>query len=219
MNELIQQTDELLKQVNQILSTHAVSSDEYSRDWSLEDPYRGSDIGQDNLFDILGLGHNENIHSRLLGYLLNPKANHGHADTFLELFLNAADIKDINRCQIRVVLEKHIPISNRRIDIYLTDGVNRIIIENKIWAPDQKSQLADYFEYGLSDLKPLGKLTLLYLTLEGADPSFSSMGCFDQQQKMQPHLKLVSYRDFVYPWIKECLGKGSRIFLLSRRRS
>ncbi len=207
MNELLQQTDELIKRANQILSTHAVSWAEASPDRSLNDHWQGNDGGPDNLFDILGLGHKEIIHSRLLGYLLNPNANHGHSDTFLELFLKAANIKGFNSRQTRVVLEKHIPVSNRRIDIYLTDGVNRIIIENKIWATDQKCQLADYFEYGLSDSKHLGKLTILYLTLEGADPSFGSMGCFDQQQKMQPYLKAVSYRDLIHPWIEECMGR------------
>ncbi|MDJ1497662.1 PD-(D/E)XK nuclease family protein [Cytophagaceae bacterium DM2B3-1] len=161
---------------------------------------------ESNLFQILGLEKNEVKHSRLIGYLLNPLAGHGHKDVFAKLFLSGLGMDYINTTQLRVELEKCIPVSNRRIDIYLTDGVHRIIIENKIEAADQPDQLWDYFTFGTSELEPDGKLTLVYLTPRGSDPSLGSVGNWEQASRLQAHLKTVCYRQFICHWIEQCMA-------------
>jgi hypothetical protein len=164
------------------------------------------DIGSDfSLFQVLGVENDEVKHSRWIGYLLNPAANHGHGSAFLDLFLQRLNLTCFDAAKVSVHLEKTVGESRRRMDIFITDGMHRIIIENKIWAFDQEKQLADYFTYGQADLQQGASLTLLYLTLEGSDPAWHSLGTAASATRLHSHLKTVSYRKFIYPWVCQCL--------------
>ena len=104
-----------------------------------------------NVFSILKLENNEvRTHSALLGELLNPKGSHGMKTTFLELFLK--EIFENESCLIpestSIGIEEHIGKINSdyteggRIDVILKDKRNNVIlIENKIYAGEQKNQL------------------------------------------------------------------------------
>lgn len=102
-----------------------------------------------NVFNILGLTTNEvRTHSAFIAELLNPNGSHGKKDTFLSLFLQQMEIKDFYSEDARVVVEKHVGFISSdtteggNIDIIAIDKDNRaVIIENKIYAPDQPSQL------------------------------------------------------------------------------
>ena len=58
---------------------------------------------------------------------------------FLELFLEQVDIEGFDLTTATVQREYH------NIDIFLTNGKRAIIIENKIYAPDQPQQLQRYY--------------------------------------------------------------------------
>lgn len=93
-----------------------------------------------NVFSTLCLCSDETrLHSRLLAALLNPKANHGLGNAFLESFLRAIGLPPdyISGCKEPIVersIGRTADTSGGRIDIILEDGKQRraIIIENKM---------------------------------------------------------------------------------------
>ena len=105
-----------------------------------------------NVFDVLGLSTSEvGLHSAILASLLMPRG-HGAGRQFLEAFLKIPCLDLPNRFldpeKTVVEKEKYIgPVTDTeggRIDLYLTDGKNYLIIENKIYAADQQNQLLRY---------------------------------------------------------------------------
>ncbi len=155
-----------------------------------------------NVFSILKLENNEvRTHSALLGELLNPKGSHGMKTTFLELFLK--EIFENESCLIpestSIGIEEHIGKINSdyteggRIDVILKDKRNNVIlIENKIYAGEQKNQLIRY-----KNAYPNAKI--LFLTLFGND-SFRSEGL-----NAEAHYKLISYENHIINWLQKCL--------------
>ena len=134
-----------------------------------------------NVFSALDICSDEvRLHSRLLATLLNPKANHGLGNEFLKLFLIALGLPEdyIAYCKEQIV-ERSIgevtETTGGRIDIILEDGKHAVIIENKIYAGDQPNQLLRYHNYGV---KTFGEnnFKLVYLTLNGSEPSSNSLG-------------------------------------------
>lgn len=128
-----------------------------------------------NVFTTLLKQHDEvRLHSRFLSFLLNPKSNHNQNDLFLSLFLQECGIandyfNDLTRCQTLCEYEN--------IDIYITDGNKHIIIENKVWAGDQKAQIKRYIETINYENKPLSNdnLIVIYLSLDRFSPSKFSL--------------------------------------------
>ncbi|MDZ7774414.1 MAG: PD-(D/E)XK nuclease family protein [Bacteroidales bacterium] len=102
-----------------------------------------------NIFSVLKVETDEvSTHSRFIAELLNPRGSHGKGDEFLKIFINYInDIysKELQKIEIdtnkaSVITEK--PIENGRIDIFIKDPKNNIIlIENKIYASEQPDQL------------------------------------------------------------------------------
>ncbi|QTE36817.1 PD-(D/E)XK nuclease family protein [Mucilaginibacter gossypii] len=156
-----------------------------------------------NVFRILKLESSEvRMHSAFIAELLNPKGSHGQKDTFLKLFINLfcfkGNLLDSMSCKVKV--EDNIgKISDDgteggRIDISITDKYNhQIIIENKIYASDQKFQLTRYFNYSID-------ADIVYLTLDGKLPSESSKG----QLEEGIHYKSYSYKQDVIIWLEQC---------------
>jgi len=94
----------------------------------------------------------ENLHSKLLAGLLNPKENHGLGSLCLETFIQQIDVNFDVKFIDSVCITTEYNIHGRFIDIFIEwkDDDNKkhaIIIENKLHdAPDQENQLNDYFE-------------------------------------------------------------------------
>ena len=94
----------------------------------------------------------ENLHSKLLAGLLNPKENHGLGSLCLETFIQQIDVNFDVKFIDSVCITTEYNIHGRFIDIFIEwkDDDNKkhaIIIENKLHdASDQKNQLNDYFE-------------------------------------------------------------------------
>ena len=155
-----------------------------------------------NVFDVLGLTADEvGLHSTFIASLLSP-GRHGAGKQFLEAFLRMPGLKlpegFLDTEKVRVERELYIgPKTDKtggRIDLFLTDGVNSLIIENKIYAEDQEHQLLRYHNF-----KPNGHL--VYLSLyEDVKPSESSLG------GLPPELVIcISYRYDIIQWLRECV--------------
>ena len=131
-----------------------------------------------NIFEALGVHRTERVHSSLLGFLLNPKENHGLGDRFLKRFLQTAmenppkivsltaveiDLLDLSQAEIR--------IEHNHNDVLIRDARNHIgvIVENKIDSTQHSDQLARYHQF---ELKHYPERTVfgIYLTVDGDEP-------------------------------------------------
>ncbi|MDB5150847.1 MAG: hypothetical protein JWQ57_4867, partial [Mucilaginibacter sp.] len=156
-----------------------------------------------NVFRILKLESSEvRMHSAFIAELLDPKGSHGQKDTFLKLFINLFCFKgnSIDSISCKVKVEDNIgKISENgteggRLDISITDKNNhQVIIENKIYAGDQKFQLTRYFNYSVN-------ADILYLTLDGKLPSVSSK----DELEDGVHYKCYSYKQDIITWLEQC---------------
>ena len=164
-----------------------------------------------NIFNVIGLSSEEvRLHSSLIAELLNPKGSHGLGNIFLKEFLKILDIPtdyiDIKHCSQEKITERNIgritytDTDGGRIDIIIEDGNHAIIIENKIYAEDQKNQLLRYYNYG-SKKFPNG-FKLIYLTLDGHDASSYSLG-----NKKYECLN-ISYENEIIDWLGTCYEKA-----------
>jgi len=130
------------------------------------------DLRSFNLFDVLGVGHQEIQHSNFLAWLLNPKQSHGIGNYFLKSFINElTGISSTNRIQWMLSdLEKVTILREwKNIDILIKsrDPDFVICIENKSRKQTGKSgddQLVKYA--GTVDQYFLGEFdcAFVYLT-------------------------------------------------------
>jgi len=156
-----------------------------------------------NVFRILKLESSEvRMHSAFLAELLNPNGSHGQKDIFLKLFIEKLCYKrnafDTSHCNI--IVEKYLGprdeenATGGRLDICIRDRNDHfIVIENKIYAPDQPKQLERYHKE-----HPNGDL--FYLTLDGSLPSESSKGFLVEGEDF----KCLSYQDNILEWLEAC---------------
>lgn len=151
-----------------------------------------------NIYDTVPKRHYEDIHNSMLAYLLDPLEKHACKDLFLKKFLEEIKSKLSKEHQeliTNMVIEKtnvylEYPLSsNERVDVFITDGIRKIIIENKInGAKDQPEQLIRY-------KKACPGAVILYLSKKGHKP------CKKTIQKKNNHVLkdcsdyyIISYR-------------------------
>ncbi|MDF7801286.1 PD-(D/E)XK nuclease family protein [Pontiellaceae bacterium B1224] len=153
-----------------------------------------------NVFSILGMeGQEVKTHSAFLRELLDPKGTHAMGDHFLELFLQIPQIEGkLNATSSKVVAEYYVGRIDSEyseggfIDLLIEDkDKKRIIIENKIYAGDQKNQLLRYQRFDPS-------AELIYLTLDGHDASTESLG--GEEIDYKP----ISYANEILNWLCDC---------------
>ena len=170
-----------------------------------------------NLFNILGLWSDEvRLHSAFLAELLNPKGKHGLKSRFLQAFIEIINSSqklkiDLDVDNVNVEVEVYIgKVDSKkaiggRIDILISDGVNAIIIENKIYAGDSFQQLTRYYNYGIEkykvDKEGEENFDILYLTLFGTDASEASAG---KDKERVPYASISYYYD-ILRWLERCL--------------
>jgi hypothetical protein len=166
-----------------------------------------------NVFDILGVRSNELSHSSILTNLLDAKGKHGQKDVFLKLFLeqinsrfkenthfyhdylnnfetqNASANKEIYVGGVNFDLAE-----GGRVDIVITSGNQNIIIENKIYAGDQEQQLLRYNNHFKNQ-------PIIYLTLDGSEPSVHSKGNLVLNQDFI----CCSYKTDIKEWLEKCI--------------
>lgn len=154
---------------------------------------------QFNIFHICGIEHYETSHSTILAGILNPNGNHGQGDTFLKAFLESVSnpiwLSEFDTKTASVKTEYD--TSNGRIDILITNDKNQaIIIENKIYAPDQPKQLIRYDKFAKKTFHK-GNYAILYLTLWGDEASKESAEGVTYQ--------CISYRTTILKWLDKCM--------------
>lgn len=166
-----------------------------------------------NVFNVLGLWSEEvRLHSAMLAELLNPEGSHGCGDAFLVEFLrevlyNDKKIQDLSKAIITT--EYNIGYISKdgmnggRIDILIEmpneSSLPALIIENKIYAGDQANQLRRYYNWGLGHFYSPEKFKILYLTLDGSNPSSDSIG-----KGKDFNYETISYANHIRMWLNRC---------------
>ena len=159
--------------------------------------------GRFNMFRICGVNHYENTHSAIIAELLNPKGSHSLKSAFLEAFLNLIDKDSIpttfNPSTATAYTEY--TTDNGRIDILIEDDQkNALIIENKIYAPDQREQLKRYNQYAQKQYRAY---KIYYLTLLGDKAS--------EQSGEGVNYLPISYSDTIIKWLDQCITLSARL--------
>lgn len=149
-----------------------------------------------NIFKLLKVTTSEvRLHSPFIANLLDIKGNHGQGDTFLKIFQTVFAITDFEPSKAWTRIEeykgKKTEVDGGFVDIIITSNDRNIIIENKIYAPDQDNQLLRYSK--------IPNLTLFYLTLYGTEASDRSLGK-DRDVKYTP----ISYAVDIVNWLELC---------------
>lgn len=163
-----------------------------------------------NIFNVLGLTSNEvKLHSALIAELLNPDGAHGMKDQFLKAFIEVLDISDFNLKTKSALVEKEKYIGRKTqttggiLDIIVADTYRAIVIENKIYAPDQNNQLLRYknFAQKYEDYK------LYYLTLHCCNAKDTSIGLHSSMN--HDDYECISYEKHILDWINKCIELSS----------
>lgn len=158
-----------------------------------------------NVFDIIGLRNSEvKMHSAMLNELLNAKGKHGMKDVFLNLFMHEIGINDfqINTENSNSRAEVYTGIveddKGGRIDIIIKDNENNaIIIENKIYADEQKNQLIRYYNHNQT-------AKILFLTLHGLPPNSIKFESEEKSLDISDKVISISYKEHILNWLVKC---------------
>ena len=162
--------------------------------------YDKYEAGRPQPFNIFSALHREsdevNLHSRFLHALLDYKRPDDETRGNLADFLRHVGVGNFEQHGVEVKREKD------NIDILITtkDRQHAVAIENKIGAGDRPRQLCRYY----NELKDKGyvNIHLLYLTLNGGDPSKASF-C-GAHCEARSHYETISYKDTLPSWSERC---------------
>ncbi len=133
-----------------------------------------------NVFETIGFVGNELMHSNFLAFLLDPKRNDGLRDLFFKEVLRKtlgtahktllpSMFKNLDSIDLGQTLVRR---EHQNIDILLTNETHNlaVIIENKIWSPEQSGQL-DKYDRIVRYSHPNWDVLKIYLTPRGGPPS------------------------------------------------
>ena len=148
-----------------------------------------------DVFDALRLHGDEQFHSNLLAWLLDPRGSHGLGDHFLQRFLGASGaaraIPAVHRSSTVVRREKSLEFHGEygRLDIWMlnVDADFVCAVENKVWAPEGEGQLAWYRRVLARDHEGQ-HVHRVFLTPRGVQPD-------DPQER--EHWTTMSYTDIL----------------------
>lgn len=156
------------------------------------------------LISVFGNATSELSHSYLLYVLLKPKNFSNSEDigrSFLNLISDKCGIEKLKQDRILSIEREKVTNTGRRIDIYVTTENYNIIVENKIFAGDQESQLQDYVDY-IEQYSPKKTTIVLYLTPFGQEPSSWSIPKSNiNKLKNQNRFAAISYERDIYGWL------------------
>ena len=169
-----------------------------------------------NLFDALRLKESEKVHSAFIAELLNPNGQHGFGDKFLRAFIKSVDCLNdwgFSADSAKIKTEHHIDPINKNhtqggvIDILIQSQEKAIIIENKIYAPDQPKQLIRYRNYAQKLVKSKDNYRLIYLKLDGSEASYDST---KNQLYANKDYYTIGYSSEILEWLKVCESESSQ---------
>ena len=169
-----------------------------------------------NIFTLFhGFSDEVNLHSNFIASLLDPNGDHYKNDLFLKLFLEMCGIDDFSIDTSRATVFKEF----KHIDIYISDGKKHIILENKVYAKDQPTQIARYIDTiqnkGVED----EDIYVLYLHPDRELPKENSLGGYKLNQdntKLEKdgssiNFKVISYSKEILEWIDKCKNEVSNL--------
>ena len=202
----------LLHKVNQLVQEEKILKREKER--------RGENY---NIFEVMhAQGDEVYTHSAIIASLLNPKWNHGCNSTFLKIFVDhlketlpIVDFSldtDLEKCHVYVEYNiGNVSSENEsggRIDTIIQSEKRdkAIIIENKIYADDQKKQLYRYKNYAQTHYK---SNIILYLTLDGHVPSNDSTSGEMFSMEEGKDFFCIDYKSFIRDWLISCKEKAA----------
>ena len=170
-------------------------------------------------YNIFTLFHNfsdeVNLHSNFIASLLDPNGDHYKSDLFLKLFLETCGIDDFGIDTSRATVFKEF----KHIDIYISDGKKHIILENKVYAKDQPTQIARYIDTiqnkgaEKKDVED-EDICVLYLHPDGKLPDDQSFGDYHAKllgENPSIKFKVISYSKEILEWIDKCKNEVSNI--------
>ena len=169
-----------------------------------------------NIFTLFhGFSDEVNLHSNFIASLLDPNGDHYKNDLFLKLFLETCDIDDLSIDTSRTTVFKEF----KHIDIYISDGKKHIILENKVYAKDQPTQIARYIEAIKKEGAEDEDIYVLYLHPDRELPKENSLGGYKLNQdntKLEKdgssiNFKVISYGKEILEWIDRCKNEVSNI--------
>lgn len=161
-----------------------------------------------------------NLHSNFIASLLDPNGDHYKNDLFLKLFLETCGIDDFSIDTSRATIFKEF----KHIDIYISDGKKHIILENKVYAKDQPTQIARYID-AIQNKGAEKKdaededICVLYLHPDRELPKENSLGGYKLNQdntKLEKdgssiNFKVISYGKEILEWIDRCKNEVSNL--------
>lgn len=175
-----------------------------------------SSYNQFNWFRVMyKMTEEENLHSRFISFLLDPKGTHKQGTKFLELFFKEINIEDFSMEGITVNPNERQRSEIDNIDILITNSQNQaIIIENKIFAKDSNKDLILESEigncthkyqipryYNKTICKGYTVTHIFYLTV-----MFNKPSCYDEfPQVVKDVLHFVDYIKTILDWIGKCI--------------
>ena len=170
-----------------------------------------------NIFTLFhGFSDEVNLHSNFIASLLDPNGDHYKNDLFLKLFLEMCGIDDFSIDTSRATVFKEF----KHIDIYISDGKKHIILENKVYAKDQPTQIARYIETikgegaKESDRVKDEDICVLYLHPDGKLPDNQSFGDYHTRllgENPSIKFKVISYGKEILEWIDKCKNEVSNL--------
>ena len=164
-----------------------------------------------NIFTLFhGFSDEVNLHSNFIASLLDLNGDHYKGDLFLKLFLEMCDIDDFSIDMSRATVFKEF----KHIDIYISDGKKHIILENKVYAKDQPTQIARYIEAIKKEGAEDEDIYVLYLHPDGKLPDNQSFGDYHAKllgENPSIKFKVISYGNEILEWIDRCKNEVSNI--------
>jgi hypothetical protein len=158
--------------------------------------------GRFNMFAVCGVNHYENTHSKIIAEFLNPNGSHGLKAKLLDQFIatlgNKFTINGFDAANARIYTEY--AAAEGRMDIVIEDHRHHaLIIENKIYAGDQKEQLKRYNQFAENKYGE-GNYQILYLTLSGGEAESAEGVTYE----------CISYKEDIINWLDKCVSVAVR---------
>lgn len=166
-----------------------------------------------NIFTLFhGFSDEVNLHSNFIASLLDPNGDHYKDDLFLKIFLETCGIDDFGIDTSRVTVFKEF----KHIDIYISDDKKHIILENKVYAKDQPTQIARYIETIQNEGAEVKDedICVLYLHPDGELPDKQSFGDYYAKllgENPSIKFKVISYGKEILEWIDKCKNEVSNL--------
>jgi hypothetical protein len=161
------------------------------------------------LTSVLSKSDEVRLHSRMIFSLLNTNGTHYQSELFLDKFLKVLNINDFNINSKNCSIYKEY----QNIDLYITDGNKHIIIENKVYASDQKNQIKRYIEIikKENDSLNINDILVVYLSIDKLKPSAYSLGDLKIENNFITRssdnialFKSIHYKNEILEWLKLC---------------